>query len=165
MGERNSHCSWCGAALAPDQPWPRTCAACGKRSYLNPRPVAVLVVPVGAGVLLVQRGIPPQQGAWALPGGYIGLGETWEAAGAREVQEETGLRLDPAAIRHLCTLTDAEGGYLLVFGVAAPQPATALAEFTPNAETLGWGRVTGPQALAFPLHTQALATYFADRRT
>ena len=42
-------------------------------------------------VLLVRRGKPPNMGAWSLPGGAQELGETAEAAGRRELLEETGL--------------------------------------------------------------------------
>ena len=42
-------------------------------------------------VLLVQRGQEPLKGEWSLPGGAIEIGETLEAALAREVREETSL--------------------------------------------------------------------------
>jgi ADP-ribose pyrophosphatase YjhB (NUDIX family) len=44
-------------------------------------------------VLLIQRGKPPNLGAWSLPGGAQELGETCETAARRELEEETGLEV------------------------------------------------------------------------
>ena len=46
-------------------------------------------------VLLIRRGKPPRQGEWSIPGGKQKLGETFQQAARREVQEETGLKLGP----------------------------------------------------------------------
>ena len=42
-------------------------------------------------VLLIERGIKPYKGMWALPGGFVNIDETVEQAAARELQEETSL--------------------------------------------------------------------------
>jgi len=42
-------------------------------------------------VLLVERGRPPGQGLWSVPGGRLEPRETLAQAVAREVREETGL--------------------------------------------------------------------------
>src|SRR5438477_11735751 len=42
-------------------------------------------------VLLAKRAHEPLKGEWSLPGGGVEIGETLEAAVAREILEETGL--------------------------------------------------------------------------
>ncbi|PWT82926.1 MAG: NUDIX hydrolase [Acidobacteria bacterium] len=49
-------------------------------------------------ILLVRRGREPLRGMWSLPGGLLELGETTEEGIAREVLEETGLRVRPVQI-------------------------------------------------------------------
>lgn len=52
--------------------------------------VGAVIVESGR-VVMVRRGQPPLMGEWSLPGGAVELGETLEAAVARETLEETGL--------------------------------------------------------------------------
>jgi 8-oxo-dGTP diphosphatase len=45
-------------------------------------------------LLVVQRGRPPAEGLWSIPGGRVERGETLEQAAIREAREETGLPVE-----------------------------------------------------------------------
>src|SRR6185295_13586191 len=66
-------------------------------TYEHPRPsVTVDAVVFGFDdqdlkVLLIQRALEPFLGRWALPGGFVRMDESLEAAVRRELKEETGL--------------------------------------------------------------------------
>jgi 8-oxo-dGTP diphosphatase len=46
-------------------------------------------------VLLIRRGSEPLKGEWSIPGGMLELGEDLQAGVRRELQEETGLDVEP----------------------------------------------------------------------
>ena len=52
---------------------------------------AVILTGDPPGVVLIKRRFEPLAGRWSLPGGTVEVGESLEAAAAREVAEETGL--------------------------------------------------------------------------
>jgi ADP-ribose pyrophosphatase YjhB (NUDIX family) len=159
MGKKGSHCSYCGSLFAEEQPWPRKCAGCSSTTFQNPLPVAVVLQPVDDGLLMVRRSIEPHQGKLALPGGFIGLGESWQEAGARELEEETGLRVDARQIQDFRVLS-APDGTVLVFGLARALTAAEIPEFVANSEVSETVVLRAPEPLAFPLHTQVANEYF-----
>jgi ADP-ribose pyrophosphatase YjhB (NUDIX family) len=126
---------------------------------LNPLPVSVVLVPVDGGVLTVRRSIEPCKGQLALPGGYINADEAWQTAGAREVWEETGLKIAPDEIREF-RVRSAPDGTVLIFGIARSRAIAELPRFVPNDEVSELVVLREPQPLAFPLHTQVVEEFF-----
>jgi ADP-ribose pyrophosphatase YjhB (NUDIX family) len=158
-----SHCSFCGHRFPGQVGWPRTCAVCGNVSHRNPVPVAVLVLPVEEdGVLLVRRVMPPA--GLALPSGFVEYGEPWQEAAAREVAEETGVRVDPAAICELRVRSGSDGT-LLIFATAPAVSRDDLDAFRPSSEVSELVITHGPRDdIVFPLDAEVLAERFASAR-
>ena len=76
----------------PDHPRP------GREYPSSPVAGVAAVVLRNDEILLIRRGREPMLGAWSLPGGALELGETSAEGAAREVFEETGLHVRPAAV-------------------------------------------------------------------
>jgi 8-oxo-dGTP diphosphatase len=60
----------------------------------TPKLMVDVVIPSDVGVVLIRRGSEPFKGQWALPGGFVEIGETVEEAAMREAAEETGLAVE-----------------------------------------------------------------------
>ncbi len=128
--------------------------------YRNTPTVVVVLVPLRGGLLMIRRALPGEgQGRLALPGGYQMLGETWAEAGAREVAEETGVRVDPAGLRVVAVETTPDRAQNLLF---CRSPAVAHeGAFAHDAEVSEVLVVAGPVETAFPLHTEQVRAFFA----
>lgn len=73
------------------------CEDCGFVYYFNPSAATVALILNEQNELLVcRRAKDPAKGTLDLPGGFIDMGETAEEGVAREVLEETGLKVDEA---------------------------------------------------------------------
>ncbi|PSP56638.1 NUDIX hydrolase [Halobacteriales archaeon QS_1_67_19] len=101
------HCPACGTPLAPvDPPGVFDCESCDGYVFHDPTPNARAIVLDGERVLLVEIADrarledPPYEAdsEWMTPGGHLELGEQPAVAAARELEEETGLVVDPDAL-------------------------------------------------------------------
>lgn len=70
------------------------CSNCGAElpSFRNPAPTVDVIIEVEGGIVLIERKNPPF--GWALPGGFVDYGESYEQAAVREAREETGLDVE-----------------------------------------------------------------------
>lgn len=158
MLTQNSHCSFCGQPFIT-QAWPRNCYRCGNTTYLNPIPVAVVLLPINGGLVLIRRNTEPQKGTLTFPGGYIDSGETWQEAARRELLEETGINVSVEEI----SLFDVQNGLdntLVVFGLASEQAPDTLKPFS-SEETQEVVLVYEPIELGFSMHSEAMKRFFS----
>ena len=86
-------CSHCGQPVEVRIPagdnLPRyVCPACSTIHYQNPKLVVGCVAEHQGRILLCRRAIEPRLGFWTVPAGFMEIGETLQAAAARESLEE-----------------------------------------------------------------------------
>ena len=96
------YCHRCGTAVEQRELEGRAvdwCDECEHHLSRIPVPAVHVVVHDDEQVLVLDEPIPQHEGLWSLPGGFAGHDESPRRAGLRELEEETGLRADPADLR------------------------------------------------------------------
>jgi 8-oxo-dGTP diphosphatase len=113
-------------------------------------------------VLLIERGLDPFKGRWALPGGFVRVDETLEQAARRELAEETGLK--DVFLEQLYTFGDVERDPRERVVSVAYYALVKLSEHEARAATdaanAEWFPVSKTPKLAFD-HADILATALA----
>lgn len=90
------YCQYCGSELSLKFHERRErlyCENCNLYCWENPLPgiAAIVLNDNKTKILLIKRGVAPQKGKWALPGGFVDKDELPQSAAIRELREETGL--------------------------------------------------------------------------
>lgn len=90
---RHGFCSVCGAPTAPNRGgWSRLCGSCGSEHYPRADPVVIMLAEFEGRLLLGRQPHFPR-GRYSALAGFVEPGETIEAAVARELFEEAGIRV------------------------------------------------------------------------
>jgi NAD+ diphosphatase len=92
--QRHTHCPRCGAPTAETQAgWTRTCPADRSEHFPRTDPAVIMLVHDGGDRALLGRGPQWGDGRFSTLAGFVEPGESLEAAVAREVFEEVGVRV------------------------------------------------------------------------
>ncbi|MCP3062755.1 NUDIX hydrolase [Myxococcus sp. K38C18041901] len=110
-------------------------------------------------VLLIQRGVEPFQGRWALPGGFVRMDESLDEAARRELEEESGIR--PGHLEQLFTFgtpeRDPRGRVVTVAYFALVKLSAHTLRAATDAREAAWFSVWDTPKLAFD-HADILNT-------
>ncbi|MEM1390430.1 MAG: NAD(+) diphosphatase [Pseudomonadota bacterium] len=94
-------CSKCGdESEVAEAGWKRVCRSCGAEHFPRTDPVAIMLATHEDKCLLGRQAAWPA-GFWSALAGFVEPGETLEQAAARELEEEAGIKADPAKAEYL----------------------------------------------------------------
>lgn len=139
-----------------------------KYCYEYPRPAVTVDIVLFRGdqddreILLIRRKSDPFAGKWALPGGFVDEGEKLEAAAARELEEETGLKR--VKLRQLAAFGDPDRdprGHTVSIAWVGEARGNARARGGDDAGDAEWFSVTKLPPLAFD-HRKIIRTAMTE---
>ncbi len=119
--------------------------------------VDAVIVDPSRGLVLVRRANPPFAGTWALPGGFVEVGETCEAACVREAREETGLEVEITGLVGVFSAPDRDPRGHTVSAVYLCRPTGGELAAASDAADVRWCTDLTGVELAFD-HRDILAT-------
>jgi ADP-ribose pyrophosphatase YjhB (NUDIX family) len=130
--------------------------------YNNPVPTVDVVIEVGDGIVLVRRKNPPP--GWAIPGGFVDVGENIRDAAVREAREETGLEVTLTALLGVYSDPDRDPRRHTITTVFVGTATGVPTGMDDAVEAALFTEATLPGPVAFD-HAKILADYFRFRKT
>jgi ADP-ribose pyrophosphatase YjhB (NUDIX family) len=129
-------------------------------AYKNPVPTVDILIEHPDGIVLIERKNPPY--GWAIPGGFVDVGETVEQAAVREAKEET--TLDVTLTRQFHVYSDPKRDQRMhTLSVVFVAKAKGIPKAADDAKSIGvFSQLTVPKNLCFD-HAQILNDYFSRR--
>jgi NAD+ diphosphatase len=92
--QRHTHCPLCGTpTVETNSGWTRTCPYDNSQHFPRTDPAVIMLIHDDAGQALLGRGVNWGPGRYSTLAGFVEPGESLEAAVAREVFEEVGVRV------------------------------------------------------------------------
>ena len=128
--------------------------------HRNPVPTVDIIIEIAGKIVLIERKNPPH--GWALPGGFVDYGESFEQAAAREALEETGLALTGLRQFHTYSRPDRDARQHTASTVYIAQ-ATGAPQAGDDAGRAALFTANDLPTLAFD-HAEILADYFTAKK-
>jgi ADP-ribose pyrophosphatase YjhB (NUDIX family) len=138
------------------------CTECHTIHYQNPRIIAGTLPIWQDQVLLCKRAIAPREGYWTLPAGFLENSETVAEGAARETKEEANAQVTDLQLYTVFSLPHISQVYTF-FRADLEGPEYSSGPESLEVELFYEQDIPWDQ-LAFPVITQTLQHYFADRK-
>jgi 8-oxo-dGTP diphosphatase len=134
----------------------------GRRELKTPLLTVDIIIRYQGGVVLIERKNPPP--GWALPGGFVEIGEALETAAVREAKEETSLDVALIEQFHAYSKPGRDPRFHTASVVFIGEGEGVLAGKDDAREAKVFTELTLPAQIAFD-HSQIILDYFAYLET
>ena len=135
-------------------------SVCDFVHWNNPKPVTATIIPLDGGVVLVKRKFEPFVNDWCLPGGFIEAAEHPAESAAREVLEETGLKVKVS--RLLEAGAPGRGINVVILFYEAIPTGGQLTAGDDASEVAAFKLHDLPANIAFDMHRQIIQRWFTQ---
>ena len=161
-------CNMCGSAVNYQQPPGdnvdrAVCTNCGHIHYENPKIVNACILEHEGKILLGKRTIPPREGFWNVPAGFMENGESTRSGAIREIREEVCAEIVDIQLFGVYNIIQRNQVHVYFRGHIKDGKFAAGAEtseaklFAPD--EIPWDRI------AFPVGITALKRYVSEMKT
>lgn len=159
-----TYCPFCRSELKPEEIDGRLRMACTSEScdfvfYQNPVPAAGAIIVEDDKVLMVKRAHPPKVGWWCFPAGFMEWNEHPSQTAVREVEEETGLKIELKSFFEVYSGNDDPRNNAVLMLYLADVVGGELQASDDASEVRFFSFDNLPDKIAFISHHRALADY------